>query len=292
MRCGYALLLPALLAFAGGPSAARAQWQPRRYEARGLFGPRELGGPLKPKRSRFGSGLQRGPSGNLIGRSNADRGLTFRARQPSPPQIRSAVPLEGYNFGPAQVPSFLEQQYAAGQRAAGQQLPGAPVQPSRQQQALEQLQGQAPPSAQPQPPQPDRWFRGSPPAVPDRWFRGPPPAQPQAGRAAMPPSLGPAATTGPTGTLGPSGQYAPGPAGSRNAANSLGARITRYLGPRVRTPLSVAVRGDAATVTGVVATEADRQVVEQMVLLEPGIRKVDNRVSGAGQPAPPARPRP
>jgi len=54
---------------------------------RGMFGPRTLGGPVAPRpRTRFDSGLQRGPSGEFLGLSRDQR---FRR---APSALRSAIP--------------------------------------------------------------------------------------------------------------------------------------------------------------------------------------------------------
>jgi len=64
------------------PSAAEAA-----KTVRGLFGDRTIGGPVAPRPiTRFDSGIQRGPSGNLLG---IDRDRRFSRERP---ELRSAIP--------------------------------------------------------------------------------------------------------------------------------------------------------------------------------------------------------
>jgi hypothetical protein len=55
-------VLTALCVFVGGAAATEATI------VRGMFGPRAIGGPVAPQpRTRFDNGIQRGPSGQILG---------------------------------------------------------------------------------------------------------------------------------------------------------------------------------------------------------------------------------
>lgn len=305
MRIQAGMMIAVLIAVLGLQGESQAQW--REGSRRGLFGERELGKPLKPRPSRFGSGLERGPSGNFLGRSTADRGTTFQPRSQPEPASPSYLPPEAYDLEPDMVPGYLEEQ--AQRMAAAYQ---------RQQQQLQQLyerqRSQQPaqptvPSAVPA--RPDRYqppvmptqpgFPQPQPGVPgptqqelqnspDRWFRGAPVPQqsrqqvPMTNRAGSPQRYAPTTSLGPAGTLGPSGIA--GQAGlSRSTAATLGTRITQTLGARVRTPISATVQGDTVTLQGTVATAADRVLAERMAAMEPGVRRIDNRLAVETVPA-------
>jgi osmotically-inducible protein OsmY len=65
----------------------------------------------------------------------------------------------------------------------------------------------------------------------------------------------------------------------------LSPRITQMANGRVDSPISVTVSGGTATVRGVAKTPYDRLVVGAMVLMEPGIRTVNNELTVQSQPA-------
>lgn len=304
MASALKIIFAALSVAIVSQSPALAQW--RDGPSRGLFGERELGAPLKPRQSRFSSGLERGPSGNFVGRTNVDRGTVFRAKAPVQPQAAPLIPPEAYNLEPEMVPGYLAEQ---ARRLA-------------ETQAQAQAQPEVPPPVQPLPPQPEQPLPGMPAAEPglaapqpglpgpsreqlqsspDRWFRGgagatqpaqaAPPAQPGQPGAAPPltappplerfymprPTLGPAGAAGPTAVRGPAAA----------SATSLGAKITRQLGARARSPISTFYQGGTVTLQGRVATSEDRVVAEQMARFEPGVDAVVNQLSvESAQPAP------
>lgn len=305
MRIQAGMIITVLIAVLGLQGESQAQW--REGSRRGLFGERELGKPLQPRPSRFGSGLERGPSGNFLGRSTADRGTTFQSRSQPEPVPPIYLPPEAYDLEPDMVPGYLEEQ-ARRMAAAYQQ----------QQRQLQQLyerqrpQQQAQPSVSPAvPTRPDRYqppvmptqpgFPQPQPGVPgptrqelqtspDRWFRGAPtPAQPGqqvpgTNPAASPQRYAPTSSLGPAGALGPSGIA--GQTGlNRSSTTTLGTRITQTLGARVRTPISATVQGDTVTLQGAVATAADRVLAERMAAMEPGVRRIDNRLTVETVPA-------
>ncbi len=82
----------------------------------------------------------------------------------------------------------------------------------------------------------------------------------------------------------------------------LSTAVTQHLTKSMRlpagAPVEVSVRGDTALLRGVVATEHDRALAEQLVRLEPGVAKVANELrvepTGAtvGSPQGPANPSP
>lgn len=55
-------------------------------------------------------------------------------------------------------------------------------------------------------------------------------------------------------------------------------------------PIVVSVEGEKATLRGVVAAERDRKLAELMLLLEPGISQVENRLAVLGSPPSAAQP--
>ncbi len=304
MRTQAGLMVAVLIAVLGLPTESPAQ------QRRGLFGDRELGKPLAPRASRFRSGLERGPSGNFLGRTTADRGTTFQSRSRPEPTPQFALPPEAYNLEPEMVPAYLEEQarrMAAAHQQQQRQLeqlharqapqqsarpsfpPAVPQQPNRYQPPLMPQRPnryQPPPmSTQPGFPQPQPGVRGpaqqpSQQNSPDRWFRGAPtPTQPGQQVPMANPATSPQRSgQGPAGTLGPSGVR--GQTGlNRSNPATLGARITQTLGARGRAQISATVRGDTVTLQGTVATATDRHLAEQLAAMEPGVRRIDNRIT-------------
>jgi hypothetical protein len=97
-------------------SAGWAQWntadpgQTSKQAHRGLFGDRRMGVPLESPTSRFGSGLQRGPSGDFYGRAPVDRPLMFSPRLSQSPLL---PPLNQQQLSGTQAlafSQFLDQQ--------------------------------------------------------------------------------------------------------------------------------------------------------------------------------------
>lgn len=319
MRACTGMMVVVLIAVLGLQAESFGQW--REGPRRGLFGERELGKPLKPRPSRFGSGLARGPSGNFLGRTTAERGTTFQPRSRVEPEPQFILPPEAYSLEPEQVPGYLEDQarrmaatYQQRERQLQQlydrQRPQQPTQPAVPPAMPARPERYQPPvmPARPERYQPPAWptqpgFPQPQPGVPgatrqelqnspDRWFRGAPmPAQPgqqtpMASPAATPQRSAPASGLGPVGTLGPTGVG--GQAGlSRPSAANLGARITQTLGTRLRGPISATVQGDTVTLQGTVATAADRVLAERMAAMEPGVRRIDNRITVGAAPAGP-----
>ena len=309
MRIQAGIVIAALIALIGLQAESSAQ----------MFGPRELGKPLKPRASRFGSGLARGPSGNFLGRTTAERGTTFQPRSRPTPEPQFGMPPEAYDLEPDMVPGYLEDQarrmaavYQAQQRQIQQlhdrqrpqpatqatappatptqpgpyQPPAMPTRPERYQPPAWPTQPGFP---QPQPGVPGATQQGLQNS-PDRWFRGAPtPTQPgqQAPRtnpATQPQQYVPGTSLGPVGTLGP--QAVAGQAGlNRQNPATLGQRITQTLGARVRTPISATIQGDTVILQGTVATAADRVLAERTAAMEPGVRRIDNRLTVEATPS-------
>ncbi len=287
-------------------------------QSRGMFGDRELGKPLKPRESRFRSGLEFGPSGNFLGRSTAERGTTFQSRSPAAPE-RLPLPPEAYYLEPEMVPGYLEDQarrIAAAQQRQQQQLQQLyeRQQPVQQPAPIPPGYAQQPPVVEPSfpplpPTRPDRYLPpplpvqpglpqpqpGLPgPTVeelqnsPDRWFRGAPtPTGPDAagGAAGSSQRYAPMNGLGPAGSLGPSG-VAGQPGLSRTSAATLGARLTQAVGAGVRSPISANIQGTTVILQGTVAAAADRQFAEQIAAMEPGVRRIDNRIRVEAAPGP------
>jgi len=232
--------------------AGLAQQAEDRPTVRGMFGDRTLGRPLQPAASRFGSGIQRGPSGNFLGLGRADGSSTFltpwRRSEPAPRPVNWATPP--YIFavpGPQPVIAPHEQPAQA-------------------------------PGERPLPPQ------HSTPGQPasDIWFRSPSPPS----ETTTPVTPGSAGRYGPRKSLGWSATGAPG--GDSTAAKGpflpspgVSARITRLAqagGVRTSTGMQVCVQGSTATVRGAVATPYQRSLVGNLVGLESGVWHVDNQV--------------
>ncbi len=281
---------------------------------RGMFGDRTLGGPLKPRESRFRSGLARGPSGSFKGISTEGRGTTFRNQARPEPSSPVLLPPEAYDLEPDMVPGYLEEQ-ARRMAALRQQI----LEQQKQLQQRQQPQTQQPPlvpppvqqaqpaqpsfpplvmparpdryrppawSTQPGFPQPQPGVPGAPaeelPSSPDRWFRGAPSATPQGQQA----PTGGVQPYAPSSNLGPSGIR--GQAGlNRATASTLGPRISQTLGARARSPIAATVLGDMVTLQGTVSSAADRQLAERIAAMEPGVRRIDNRIQVVPTPAAP-----
>ena len=310
MRSQTGIAVAVLIAILGLQPQSLAQW--REGSRTGMFGERELGKPLKPRTSQFGSGLERGPSGNFLGRSTADRGTTFQSQRPREPAEPSLVPPEAYNLEPEMVPDYLQEQARRMEAARQQQLqqlqqlqqmqqpqvsqqqplpfqqpsqpsfpPAVPVMPNRPDRYLPPAWATQPAFPQPQPGvpgptgedlqnSPDRWFRGAPTPAEQQT----PATNPATGSQRYAPSLG----LGPAGTLGPSG-LAGRSAMARSSTAALGARISQTLAAGALSPIVATIQGDTVTLQGSVATAADRQLAERMAAMEPGVRRIDNRIS-------------
>lgn len=203
MRIQAGAIVAVMIAVLGLPSDLSAQMEQRTH--RGLFGERELGKPLKPGRSRFRSGLERGPSGSFQGRTTANRGTIFQPRsrtQPSSP----ALPPEAYNLEPEMVPGYLEaraRRMTAAQQEQQrqlQELQQRQLQQLRQQQQLQaeqqrlqerELQDRTfrqPPQQQPYRPVRPRTDRYLPPKMPTQGGASQPPPQTQRQPAAPGPT--------------------------------------------------------------------------------------------------------
>jgi hypothetical protein len=215
-----------------------------------MFGDRSLGHPIQPGTSYFGSGIQRGPSGDLlsVGRTN---GSMF----PTPWRRAEPAPLPVY-WGP----SYL---FA---------VPG--VQPGLvPQEQPAQVPGEQPlPPEQPTPGQP----------APGIWFRSPP------SETATPPTSGSTGFYGPGRSLGLSMAGEPGAGAATDVKDSfqpspaVSTRITRLAqagGVQTSSGVQVSVLGNTATIRGAVATSYDRSLVGSLVSLEPGVWHVDNQVT-------------
>jgi hypothetical protein len=133
-------VLTALCVLVGGAAATEATI------VRGMFGPRAIGGPVAPQpRTRFDNGIQRGPSGQILG---LPRNQRFYYEGPEhfyydAPELRSAIP-DSLPVIPARPPVVSR----------------PPVPPATPPAVVPFRPGQ-PPLAQPEPPArpADTWFR-------------------------------------------------------------------------------------------------------------------------------------
>ena len=265
MRDTFAMATLAVFLLLGTQSLSLAQWSENKVTVRGMFGDRAMGDSFKPRPSTFGGTLQRGPSGNFLGRA---------------PDARARM------FNPA----------SAAARYRAPVAPPAPLQQTMvEPQLLEEFQ-QPLPLPQPEPFQPIETIPSEPtPPRPDVWMRDP--SSPNDGgsaapgpQAGQPAGLGPSPGSGAGYALPLSSQYAVGfdgdvPRPIRRIsqggylASSMADRLQKTLGNRARSPISVSLIDGTATVRGQVATPHDRRMVSYLVMFEPGIRSVNNQVS-------------
>ena len=266
MKTTFAVAAAATVALLlGNQSLSLAQWSENKVTVRGMFGDRVMGDTFKPRPSKFGGTLERGPSGNFLGRAPDARARMFNPASAASRYSASVVPPEPLPqpvVGPQLLPEFQP-----------------PV-----------------PLPQPEPFQPFEPVPSEPtPARPDVWMRAPP-GQSNGGSAApgpqvgQPADLGPAPGSGAGYALPLSSQYVVGFGGDvprpirqisqgGYVASSVADRLQKVLGNRARSPISVSLIDGTATVRGQVATQHDRRLVTYLVMFEPGIRRVDNQVS-------------
>jgi hypothetical protein len=141
-------VLTALCVFVGGAAATEATI------VRGMFGPRAIGGPVAPQpRTRFDNGIQRGPSGQILGLPRNQRFYyegpeRFYYEGPErfyydAPELRSSIP-DSLPVIPARPP-------------VASRPPVPPTAPP----AVVPFRPSQPPVAQPEPPArpADSWFR-------------------------------------------------------------------------------------------------------------------------------------
>jgi hypothetical protein len=294
MRFATLIFLPILVLSLAGDALGQTS---------GMFGPRTLGSPIRPGASQFDDGLQRGPSGTFLGtgRPAGQNMFTTPWQQPFEAPVYlpfaygmlpngqlAAIPPNMITPGGAILPVAPPQETAAPFEATGQ--PEGPLPP----------EGSAgygvpvPPAAMP----------ASPAALPSSGTPGsnnvpPPPAAPSTG--VTPVSTGGATPLAVdyTALLGwneQSSASAPGvviPAGTQLDSvylPDLSDRLTqtaRDHGMQVYAPIRVSAASGTAIVRGVVGTAHDRLLIANMVLLEPGIDRINNRliVAPAGVPA-------
>jgi PPE-repeat protein len=70
---------------------------------------------------------------------------------------------------------------------------------------------------------------------------------------------------------------------SEVVANTLRARLTKILSARGMSQPVVTMQGDTAILTGVAASDSERQVIGQLAALEQGVREVRNEMTVAGE---------
>ena len=137
-------------------AAAAAAQQTSRY---GTFGPRSVGGTLTPReRTRFGGGIQRGPSGNILGLQREHPRFTPSIPAPPameefmevPPRPRVPVPVV-----PPRVPPRVPR-IAPPEPVEPAPPPAPPAFPRRLERAPARP---APTRRAPREPAPDIWFR-------------------------------------------------------------------------------------------------------------------------------------
>ena len=238
--------------------AGLGQQPEERPTSRGLFGDRSLGRPVQPGTSGFGGGIQRGPSGDLLGLGRGMFPTPWRRVEGAGLPIVWGTPP--YTFYPVSGPQ--------------------PVVAPREQPA--QAPAEQPPPPQQSTPGPDIWFRQTSPSS----------------ETSPPSETTPPVPPGSNGFYGPQkslGWSMAGTAGSDStgAQNSfvpspaISARITRLAqagGVPTSSGVQVCVQGNTAIVRGAVATPYQRSLVGNLVGLEPGVWHVDNQVTVVAAP--------
>jgi hypothetical protein len=119
------------------------------------------------------------------------------------------------------------------------------------------------------------------------WFRSPGPENAAAtgmgvAEQAAPPPLPPVYRLGPPAFGGPTGTASPGPTAPPQLSASLSERITRIArAGGVQTPagISVYLGNGSAVLRGAVGTPYDRQLVANLVRLEPRVWRVENQLT-------------
>ena len=264
MKTTFAVAGLAVALILGNQGLSLAQWSENKVTVRGMFGDRAMGDTFKPRPSKFGGTLERGPSGNFLGRSPDARARMFNPA-PATPRYRASV------VSPAPAPRpVVESQFPP------EYQPPLPLPQPEPFQSFETV------PSEPTPPRPDVWMR-APPSPSDGGSAAP---GPQVGRPA---DLGPAPGSGARYALPLSSQYALGFGGDVRpirqvsqggyVASNVADRLQKVLGNRARSPISVSLIDGTATVRGQVATQHDRRMVAYLIMFEPGIRRVNNQVS-------------
>ena len=265
MKTTFAMAALAVVLLLGNQSLSLAQWSDHKVTVRGMFGDRAMGDTFKPRPSKFGGTLQRGPSGNFLGRSPDASARMFNPTLSATRYRASVVPEAPFPqpiLGPQFVPEFH------------------PLPPLPQPEPFQPIETVP---TEPTPPKPDVWMRA--PSSPSEGGSAAP--GPQVGQSS---DLGPAPNSGAGYALPLSSRYVVGfgreaPQPIRQVsqggyfASGLADRLQKTLGHRARSPISVSIVNGTATVRGQVANEHDRQLIGYLVMFEPGIRQVDNQVS-------------
>jgi hypothetical protein len=75
------------------------------------------------------------------------------------------------------------------------------------------------------------------------------------------------------------------PQSSAQLTEVIRTRVTKILTDHHKSVPVLTMEGDTAVISGVAASESDRNVIAMLVSLEPGVRNVRNEMTVAGQPA-------
>jgi len=290
-----------------------------------MFGPRRFGQPFRPRERQFTDSLERSSSGAFMGirrptGNPGARGALDEARRTRSTQWLLNPPASPPEAGRRESPPVLTAP-GAPEQGSEMALPfqegvAEPLQPA------ETLQGpQFPATELPQAGQTEAVPETIPAEIPtgsqvpetlgQPFVSGE--ELPGTGRAAigagqpaiLPGEPSPALGTGPGGfassesSLPPvtrwSSSFSPRRQSTRIAirlldddqlSQVLSARINRMLGEAVRRPIRVHLAGGKAVVEGAVTSEDRRAVVNNLLLIEPGIWEVENRLEV--EPAEPA----
>ena len=264
MKITFAMAALAVVLLLGNQNLSSAQWSDHKVTVSGMFGDRAMGDTFKPRPSKFGGTLQRGPSGNFLGRSPDAQGRMFNPSSSARYSV-SVVPARPFPQ-PEVKPELLPESQSP--------LPLPQTEPS---QPIETV------PSEPGPPRSDVWMR----APPNQNNGGSTPPGPQAGQPA---DSGPTPGSGAGSSLPLSSQYTLrfGSDVSRPIRHvsqggylesSVADRLQMILGDRARSPISVSLIDGTATIRGQVATQHDRRLVSYLAMFEPGVRHVNNQVS-------------
>ncbi len=274
-------------------------------QTNGLFGPRVLGSPIRPGASQFDDSLQRGPSGAFLGtgRPAGQNMFTTPWRQPSEAPVYlpfaygmlpngqlAAIPPNLILPNGTVVPAATPPESAAAAETIGQpETPPAP----------EGAAGYAPPGQPASLPLPTAAPPSSGGVTPNN--SQPPPVAPSPPGVTVTASGATRVAVDYTAMLGWSPEAAapiPGavfPVGARLDSVYLPVlserltQIARDHGMQVSGPIRVSLVNGTAILHGAVGTAHDRALIANMVLLEPGINQISNRLTVAPGEVSPAK---
>jgi hypothetical protein len=255
--------------------------------SQGLFGPRTLGQTLKPRPSYFTNSLQRGPSGNFLsaGRPSGNMFATpwRQTLVPTPYVYEPPPPLWAPPEAAAQpIGENVPQQEMATPEGSPEDYFSPPAAPSTTAEPFAPEYG-APVYGVPAYGVPTYGVPGVPaPALPAAPAGGAPEATvPMSGMPAFPYNMeatAPQASAPPRPTVRFVGRMTED-TGLMPAVSARLTSIARSHGVQITSPIKVNVVNGTAVLRGTVGTEQDRSLIGNVARLEPGIWRIENRLT-------------